>query len=668
MKLHPIDRTYEVNEHHSIDKKTIDEVTARELIGEINPNAKYISFGLYENKITEEGAKVLATAFLQNTSLTSLCLDKNMSEGGALLAFEGVIASKGLEKLTIINQEGVKEILSHLAKRKDQSLTSLSLSSNKLNNEAMEELKTVLDNSTTLKDLTLQSNDMDVEAVKLLATALQENKTIKELSLLQNKLQCDAGAGLINKALCKNTTWEVLELRDNLTTGDKRDHLITTWEFLKPNDDSITNNDLKTPNKSPSLRTLKFNFQSWDELNARAVAQALSSNKYITELCLVRNHFGENVQWLAEILNNNSSLKKLVLERGEIESHMLRDIGLAVNLSTSITTLEIAGLELGDEGAEMLVQALIENKSLINLKLNSNKIYCKGAEAIAKLLKQNTTLEVLDINHNSMGDNGIKAIAESLKQNTSLKSVSFGNNRYDYNGAMRIIDTLKNNTTLVSLNFEPHSCMKELKEVLEKNASITHLDISGITIEGRRFKLLSEAINKCYNLLEVELRLDETLSEPWIQEKKISLCELLEKRNNKAEERASSWRLENLKEEVQAYDRLATLSRVKEYKKYQSAIATKLGRDEAVLFNNFIQDIFTKNIFTVLGVSKDNLGNFKVLGTIMADVLPQILSYVYIDPQKTRDKNNLAKVISVLLPSIITCNQTSNSEHTGYAR
>jgi Ran GTPase-activating protein (RanGAP) involved in mRNA processing and transport len=50
--------------------------------------------------------------------------------------------------------------------------------------------------------------------------------------------------------------------------------------------------------------------------------------------------------------------------------------------NTSLTTLILQDNELGDEAADKIGSALIQNKTLIKLKLADNKIKSKGAKSI----------------------------------------------------------------------------------------------------------------------------------------------------------------------------------------------------------------------------------------------------------------------------------------------
>lgn len=79
---------------------------------------------------------------------------------------------------------------------------------------------------------------------------------------------------------------------------------------------------------------------------------------------------------------------------------------------------------IGDEGAQAIAEALLENTSLSTLKLGDNNIGAEGAQAIAKTLRINTSLRTLWLGGNNIGDRGAEAIAVALQTNTTLQNLN----------------------------------------------------------------------------------------------------------------------------------------------------------------------------------------------------------------------------------------------------
>ena len=67
-------------------------------------------------------------------------------------------------------------------------------------------------------------------------------------------------------------------------------------------------------------------------------------------------------------------------------------------------------------GCKILVEALIENKTLRKLSIASNFIKCEGAECLSFMLGLETCLlEEIDISDNFIGDRGAQALLDVLE-------------------------------------------------------------------------------------------------------------------------------------------------------------------------------------------------------------------------------------------------------------
>ena len=94
-----------------------------------------------------------------------------------------------------------------------------------------------------------------------------------------------------------------------------------------------------------------------------------------------------------------------------------------------MTTLNLRGNSIGDEGAIAIAEALKVNAVLTNLDLSLNKIG-DDAKAIAEALKVNAVLTTLNLGWNSIGVKGAKAIAKALKVTAELKNLRKASARF----------------------------------------------------------------------------------------------------------------------------------------------------------------------------------------------------------------------------------------------
>ncbi|XP_015759265.1 PREDICTED: uncharacterized protein LOC107338542 [Acropora digitifera] len=88
----------------------------------------------------------------------------------------------------------------------------------------------------------------------------------------------------------------------------------------------------------------------------------------------------------------------------------------ALRVNTSVSSLDLSGNNIFDEGANSLAQVLRVNTSLSTLDLSGNFIGIEGANSISQALRINTSLSSLDLdtNCNFIGDEGANSLAQAL--------------------------------------------------------------------------------------------------------------------------------------------------------------------------------------------------------------------------------------------------------------
>ncbi|CAF1268964.1 unnamed protein product [Adineta steineri] len=87
----------------------------------------------------------------------------------------------------------------------------------------------------------------------------------------------------------------------------------------------------------------------------------------------------------------------------------------------TLTTLHTPAINIGDEGAMYLAEALSFNETLTELKLGYNKISNQGAQYFANALKENTTLKLLELYSNNIDHAGELHFTEALGVNNVVK-------------------------------------------------------------------------------------------------------------------------------------------------------------------------------------------------------------------------------------------------------
>lgn len=152
-------------------------------------------------------------------------------------------------------------------------------------------------------------------------------------------------------------------------------------------------------------------------------------------------------------LGSNTSLKRLILTSNAIEKQACQSLAKAIIGHPSLTDVQIEGISLGDDGAEILANVLLCNTPIRVLFLGGNEIGIAGAQAIASTLKDNKSLTMLNLRNNLIGPDGAAAFASALEKNITLTSLDISNNEINNEDVESTIRTsLQRNKNLLQSN------------------------------------------------------------------------------------------------------------------------------------------------------------------------------------------------------------------------
>lgn len=147
----------------------------------------------------------------------------------------------------------------------------------------------------------------------------------------------------------------------------------------------------------------------------------------------------------------------------------------------TIVYLDLTGNQLGDEGAQIIAQALRTNTSLQYLNLSMNDIASTGAGALCNILSlptqtlastgQQQHQQQLEI----MGDKNI------LTSNTTLQHLDLSMNRLGYEGFEHVCNLLKSKHSLVTLSLRSNRMTS--KDAVSKMLEILALREQSTTLK-----------------------------------------------------------------------------------------------------------------------------------------------------------------------------------------
>lgn len=131
---------------------------------------------------------------------------------------------------------------------------------------------------------------------------------------------------------------------------------------------------------------------------------------------------------LAEVLQENTSVQKLDLERANITDEGAARLADALTENTTLKYLDLYGNRIGDAAAKNLGEAIVRNSSLKRLELSSNRIGDVGAKNLGEAIGWNSSLKKLLLWRNEIGNEGVAALATGLSTNSTLERLDLSLN------------------------------------------------------------------------------------------------------------------------------------------------------------------------------------------------------------------------------------------------
>ncbi|XP_069857372.1 ribonuclease inhibitor-like [Dipodomys merriami] len=376
------------------------------------------------------------------------------------------------------------------------------------------DLRSALQANPALTDLNLRNNELGNAGVQLVLQGLQSPTCkIQKLSL-QNCGLTAVGCAVLPGVLCALSTLRELCLSDNpfgdaglqlLCEGllDAQCHLErlqleycgltaagceSLAAVLRAKSDFkelvVSNNDLHEAGvrtlcqglkeSACRLETLKMENCGVTTANCRDLCDVVSTAP-LRELDLGSNKLGDaGLALLCPGLRlHGSQLQVLWLWECDITAEGCRELCGLLKAQPGLKELSVASNDLGDEGARLLCESLLEpgspleslwvkscnltdaccphfrsvlaqNKSLLELQLSSNKLGDSGVQELCQGLGQpGCVLRVLWLGDCDVTNNGCSSLASALLANHSLRVLELSNNCMGDPGVQQLVDSLR---------------------------------------------------------------------------------------------------------------------------------------------------------------------------------------------------------------------------------
>lgn len=407
-----------------LSTRSLTDADAQKLAGAIAGNAQLEELYLSGHKLGAPALDAFADCLAQNAALKHICVGHDSFGDDGVRALCGGLASnprsalqvwdleyKGvtsagaaalgdllarsstpLSTLTLsrnkIGDDGVKSLAAGLAANPASKLATLTVTDAELSGRSLDQLADVLVQSTcAIETLTLSFNDLG-SATSRFFDALASNKSLKTLQLKECKLN-DAHATALGEALAKNTTLEQIDLSDNQLTAAA----------------------------------------------CAALANGLSSSESrVKSLKLGSNRIGDD--GAAELARGlASSASTVALAALDVSKNALSSTGMVALLSVpSLRTLNLFDNSLG-AGLSELLPALAANQTIETLDLGANALHGALSVTLFDVVHAHPSLSTLEMGGNSLGEEGHAALDKLRAANPRL-DVAVDKNVQDENGNM----------------------------------------------------------------------------------------------------------------------------------------------------------------------------------------------------------------------------------------
>ncbi|ELV12618.1 ribonuclease inhibitor [Tupaia chinensis] len=368
----------------------------------------------------------------------------------------------------------------------NSGLTELSLRTNELGDAGVHLVLQGLQSPTCkVQKLSLQNCCLTEAGCAVLPAALRRMPTLRELHLNDNPLG-DAGLRLLCEGLLDpQCHLEKLQLEYcNLTAASCEALAAVLWAKPGFKELMVSNNGIGEAgvrvlcqglrDSACQLETLKLENCGVTPANCKDLC-GIVAEASLQEVDLGSNDLGDAgiAELCPGLLRPSSRVKTLWLWECGITAEGCRHLCQVLRAKGSLKELSLAGNELGDEGARLLCESLLDpacqlqslwvksccltatccphfssvlaqNKSLQELQISSNKLGDAGVQQLCQGLSQpSSTLRVLWLGDCEVSDDGCSTLASVLLASRSLRELDLSNNCMGDLGIQQLIESLR---------------------------------------------------------------------------------------------------------------------------------------------------------------------------------------------------------------------------------
>jgi len=176
----------------------------------------------------------------------------------------------------------------------------------------------------------------------------------------------------------------------------------------------------RNPGVALTLQHLSLSFNSFDE-SSSALLQAWFSrmSEYSNLRQLELEKCGLHLVYVTRPLHSFVKLRHLDVSGNRIDTGTCQLLCTIAELTSTLTTYNLAGCSLTADGAVAIVKCIVSNQRLSNTRidLSGNSLNARAIESLARVLvAHNTNLAGLDLSRNQLTDDGVLSLCAALQK------------------------------------------------------------------------------------------------------------------------------------------------------------------------------------------------------------------------------------------------------------
>lgn len=179
----------------------------------------------------------------------------------------------------------------------------------------------------------------------------------------------------------------------------------------------------------------------------------------------------------------------ITLEKKDLDKDYHSLTRLLSSKQCKIQTLQLNGNNIAVKGSLVLAQGLCMNKSLRILDLSRNSLGPKGAYLLCDALREKgVSVKSLDLSYNEVGNLGAKSIGRLVEQK-SLLELRIQGNKISCEGMNILFDKLTSSTIKIldmSQNIMQIGVLHQFRLFIEQNKEMNALSINGLFFFNER--------------------------------------------------------------------------------------------------------------------------------------------------------------------------------------